>query len=124
MSIFHKFCTFEKLPELTLQSSALKACDCNVVHPYIIDDFLRDFSLIFLIEIELVAELKSQIPDVDNIFKIHRRIGEGTFSTVFLTSLRCQEHSKKKRFFALKYLVPTSHPKRIARELKCLKEIG
>lgn len=73
-----------------------------------------------------MAELKSQIPDVDNIFHIHRRIGEGTFSTVFLTSLRCQERApiQKKRLFALKYLIPTSHPKRIARELKCLKEIG
>lgn len=74
----------------------------------------------------LVAELKMQIPDVDNIFQIHRRIGEGTFSTVFLTSLRCQQDvpAKQRRFFALKYLVPTSHPKRVAQELRCLKEIG
>lgn len=75
---------------------------------------------------ELVAELRSQLPDVDNIFTIHRRIGEGTFSTVFLTSLKCQEHvpANQKRFFALKYLIPTSHPRRIAQELRCLKEIG
>lgn len=74
----------------------------------------------------LVADLKSQIPDIDKHFKIHHRIGEGTFSTVFLTSLRCHENvpPKRRRFFALKYLVPTSHPKRVAQELRCLKEIG
>lgn len=74
----------------------------------------------------LVAELKSQIPDVDKHFNVHRRIGEGTFSTVFLTSLKCHDHvpTAKKRFFALKYLIPTCHPKRVAQELRCLKEIG
>lgn len=74
----------------------------------------------------LVAELKSQIPVIDEHFQIHHRIGEGTFSTVFLTSLRRHEHvpPKQRRFFALKYLVPTSHPKRIAQELKCLQQIG
>lgn len=79
---------------------------------------------IFYFVTELVAELKSQIPDVENIFKIHRRIGEGTFSTVFLTSLTAHEHLSTKRLFALKYLIPTSHPRRIAQELKCLREIG
>lgn len=79
---------------------------------------------LFVFVTELVAELKSQIPDVENIFKIHRRIGEGTFSTVFLTSLRAHEHLPNKRLFALKYLIPTSHPRRIAQELRCLREIG
>lgn len=82
-----------------------------------------DFFFIFFFT-ELVAELKSQIPDVENIFKIHRRIGEGTFSTVFLTSLRANERLPNKRLFALKYLIPTSHPRRIAQELRCLREIG
>lgn len=90
-------------------------------------NFICFFFLIFaLLFAERVNELKSQIPDVDNIFMIHRRIGEGTFSTVFLTSLKYQEHvpAKNKRFFALKHLIPTSHPKRVAQELRCLKEIG
>lgn len=88
--------------------------------------FFLSFFEYFIVSIELVAELKSQIPDVDNIFVIHRRIGEGTFSTVFLTSLKYQEHvpAKNKRFFALKHLIPTSHPKRVAQELRCLKDIG
>lgn len=80
----------------------------------------------FLSRIGLVADLKSQLPDIDKHFHIHHRIGEGTFSTVFMTSLRCHKDvpPNRRRFFALKYLVPTSHPKRIAQELRCLKEIG
>lgn len=75
---------------------------------------------------ELIAELKSQIPGVDNIFNLHHRIGEGTFSTVFLASQKNQEHlpNAKRKFFAVKHLIPTSHPNRVERELRCLLEIG
>lgn len=100
---------------------------CNVHLDYTKKNILiKKTHIFFHMEIfsELVAELKSQIPDVENIFKIHRRIGEGTFSTVFLTSLRAHEHLPNKRLFALKYLIPTSHPRRIAQELRCLREIG
>lgn len=74
----------------------------------------------------LIAELKRQIPEVDRIFIVHRRIGEGTFSSVFLASLKSHEHKpmNKKRLFAVKHLIPTSHPRRIAQELRCMKEIG
>ncbi|KAJ6634131.1 Cell division cycle 7-related protein kinase, partial [Pseudolycoriella hygida] len=72
---------------------------------------------------KLVAELKSQIPDVHKLFKIHRRVGKGKFSTVFLASLRSQQHLPEKRLFALKYLIPTSRLSRIAQELRCLNEI-
>lgn len=73
-----------------------------------------------------MADLRSQIPDVDNIFNIHRRIGEGTFSNVFLASLKCHENvsPSKRKLFAVKHLIPTSHPQRIEKELKCLLEIG
>lgn len=68
----------------------------------------------------------AQIPDVSNIFNIHRRIGEGTFSTVFMASLKCHEHVpfNKRKLFAVKHLIPTSHPSRVERELKCLLEVG
>ena len=45
----------------------------------------------------------------------------GTFSKVFRAATK---HSAKKQEFALKYLIPTSKPSRIASELLCLKEIG
>lgn len=82
--------------------------------------------LSFLSFIELITELKAHIPDVENIFNVHRRIGEGTFSTVFLATLKCHENVSptKRKLFAVKYLIPTSHPNRIERELKCLLEIG
>lgn len=75
---------------------------------------------------KLVANLRQQIPDIDNIFNIHRKIGHGTFSSVFLGSLKCQERLPvdRKKLFAIKHVVPTSHPSRIERELRCMMQIG
>uniref|UniRef100_A0A1Q3FVY0 non-specific serine/threonine protein kinase n=1 Tax=Culex tarsalis TaxID=7177 RepID=A0A1Q3FVY0_CULTA len=75
---------------------------------------------------KLVANLRMQIPDIDNIFNIHRKIGHGTFSSVFLGSLKCQERVPvdRKKLFAIKHVVPTSHPSRIERELRCMMQIG
>ncbi|KAJ6636770.1 Cell division cycle 7-related protein kinase, partial [Pseudolycoriella hygida] len=75
---------------------------------------------------KLIAELKTHIPDVENIFDVHRRIGEGTFSTVFLATLKCHSEmpQSKRKLFAVKFIVPTSHPNRIERELKCLLDVG
>lgn len=75
---------------------------------------------------KLVANLRQQIPDIDNIFNIHRKIGHGTFSSVFLGSLKCQERVPvdRKKLFAIKHVVPTSHPSRIERELRCMMQIG
>ncbi|XP_053694704.1 uncharacterized protein LOC128742385 [Sabethes cyaneus] len=75
---------------------------------------------------KLVANLKQQIPDIDNIFNIHRKIGHGTFSSVFLGSLKCHERLpvERKKLFAIKHVVPTSHPGRIERELRCMLQIG
>lgn len=75
---------------------------------------------------KLVANLRQQIPDIDNIFSIHRKIGHGTFSSVFLGTLKCHERLpvEKRKLFAIKHLVPTSHPSRIERELRCMMQIG
>lgn len=75
---------------------------------------------------KLVANLRQQIPDIDNIFNIHRKIGHGTFSSVFLGTLKCHERlpAEKRKLFAIKHLVPTSHPSRIERELRCMMLIG
>ncbi|XP_055547799.1 cell division cycle 7-related protein kinase [Wyeomyia smithii] len=75
---------------------------------------------------KLVANLRQQIPDIDNIFNIHRKIGHGTFSSVFLGSLKCHERlsAERKKLFAIKHVVPTSHPSRIERELRCMIQIG
>lgn len=66
------------------------------------------------------------MPKLDKIFEVHRKIGEGTFSSVYLGSLR--QHSAlpdtEKRWFAIKHLVPTAHPARVEHELRCLQDMG
>uniref|UniRef100_A0A336KWB5 non-specific serine/threonine protein kinase n=1 Tax=Culicoides sonorensis TaxID=179676 RepID=A0A336KWB5_CULSO len=66
------------------------------------------------------------IPGVDKNFNIHKKIGAGTFSSVYLASLKCEAHVKRenRKFFAVKRLIPTSSLKRIEQELKCLVNIG
>lgn len=64
--------------------------------------------------------LLENIPEIKQEFDIISKIGEGTFSSVFLASLK--EHPEEK--FALKHLVPTSSSVRIENELKCLQMMG
>ncbi|XP_073954599.1 cdc7 kinase [Choristoneura fumiferana] len=78
------------------------------------------------VEKEEVMELLHKLPKLAEKFEVHRKIGEGTFSSVFLGSLRQESGlpDSKKRWYAIKHLVPTTHPTRVAHELRCLREIG
>lgn len=73
-----------------------------------------------------INELLHKLPKLDKIFDVHRKIGEGTFSSVYLGSLK--QHAglteAEKPWFAIKHLVPTAHPARIEHELRCLQEMG
>ncbi|XP_052758813.1 cell division cycle 7-related protein kinase-like [Galleria mellonella] len=73
-----------------------------------------------------IVELLHKLPRLDEIFEVHRKIGEGTFSSVYLGSLRqhAELPSSEKRWFAIKHLVPTVHPARIEHELRCLQDMG
>ncbi|XP_033730008.1 cell division cycle 7-related protein kinase-like [Pecten maximus] len=62
------------------------------------------------------------LPEIEEHFVVLNKIGEGTFSSVFLAKLK--HYSEVKQLFALKHIIPTSHPSRIEGELKCLQEIG
>ncbi|XP_055921357.1 cell division cycle 7-related protein kinase [Eupeodes corollae] len=75
---------------------------------------------------EAVSDLKAKIPEIDNIFNVLGRIGNGTFSTVLLATLKKDQNQvhKHRRKYAIKHHVPTSHPDRIIKELKCMTEIG
>ncbi|CAK1547976.1 unnamed protein product [Leptosia nina] len=77
-------------------------------------------------EKEQIGELLVKLPKLNNIFEVHRKIGEGTFSSVYLASLRKQSGlaESQKRWFAIKHLVPTAHPARVEHELKCLHDMG
>ncbi|XP_014231298.1 cell division cycle 7-related protein kinase-like isoform X2 [Trichogramma pretiosum] len=67
-----------------------------------------------------VSYLLESVPQLEKIFKVIGKIGEGTFSSVFLAYLK----SNPNKYYAIKQLVPTVSPNRILRELKCLKDIG
>jgi len=46
----------------------------------------------------------------------------GTFSSVYLADAKNCRSSRQQ--YALKHLIPTSHPSRIENELRCLKDLG
>ncbi|XP_073984258.1 cdc7 kinase isoform X1 [Rhodnius prolixus] len=68
--------------------------------------------------------LLEKLPVLGEIFDLHYKIGEGTFSNVYLASSKAHNEKGFKDQFAVKHLIPTCHPTRIVRELKCLQEIG
>ncbi|XP_033223311.1 cell division cycle 7-related protein kinase-like isoform X2 [Belonocnema kinseyi] len=72
-------------------------------------------------EKEEIASLLATVPALKDLFHLHYKVGEGSFSSVFLATLKLSNGSKK---FAIKHLIPTCHPTRIQRELNCLKQIG
>ncbi|XP_072275998.1 cell division cycle 7-related protein kinase isoform X2 [Pyxicephalus adspersus] len=69
-----------------------------------------------------IKRLYAAVPQIRNIFYVIEKIGEGTFSSVFLAVARLKTGEDMK--FALKHIVPTSHPTRIAAELQCLTLAG
>ncbi|NXK46734.1 CDC7 kinase, partial [Chauna torquata] len=69
-----------------------------------------------------IEKLYEAVPQLVNVFKIKEKIGEGTFSSVYLATAQLQTGCEEK--MALKHLIPTSHPLRIAAELQCLTVAG
>lgn len=69
-----------------------------------------------------IEKLYAAVPQIRNIFYVMGKIGEGTFSSVYLAVARLKSGEDRK--FALKHLIPTSHPTRIAAELQCLTLAG
>ncbi|XP_070973970.1 cell division cycle 7-related protein kinase isoform X2 [Oncorhynchus clarkii lewisi] len=69
-----------------------------------------------------IEYLYEAVPQLSTVFHILDKIGEGTFSSVYLGEALMANGTKEK--FALKHLIPTSHPVRIAAELQCLTVAG
>ncbi|XP_034293099.1 cell division cycle 7-related protein kinase isoform X1 [Pantherophis guttatus] len=65
-----------------------------------------------------IEKLYQAVPQLANVFRIKGKIGEGTFSSVYLAIGHVRGGREEK--VALKHLIPTSHPIRIAAELQCL----
>lgn len=68
-----------------------------------------------------IESLYQSIPALRTHFDIISKIGEGTFSSVYVAKLR---KGKEVGEFALKHIIPTCRPSRIANELRCLQTIG
>ncbi|XP_011307008.1 cell division cycle 7-related protein kinase [Fopius arisanus] len=73
---------------------------------------------------ERIIALIRELPVLGELFNIHFKIGEGTFSSVYLATLKESDSSKESKKFAVKHLIPTYPPARIERELQCLQDIG
>uniref|UniRef100_UPI00398E8205 cell division cycle 7-related protein kinase isoform X2 n=1 Tax=Pristiophorus japonicus TaxID=55135 RepID=UPI00398E8205 len=69
-----------------------------------------------------IDRLYEVVPQLSKHFFIEDKIGEGTFSSVYLATAQLKSRIVEK--FALKHLIPTSHPVRIAAELQCLTVAG
>ncbi|XP_041658491.1 cell division cycle 7-related protein kinase isoform X3 [Cheilinus undulatus] len=82
-----------------------------------------------------IESLYKAVPQLAKVFRIIDKIGEGihfaklhphiiqgTFSSVYLGE--AQMRDGRREMFALKHLIPTSHPTRIAAELQCLTIAG
>nr|XP_034365409.1 cell division cycle 7-related protein kinase isoform X3 [Arvicanthis niloticus] len=105
--------------EETMAFSSLRGCDrCPA------DDMLKKHEQsVKLSGIKRdIKELCEAVPQLVSVFKIKDKIGEGTFSSVYLATAQLQEGREEK--IALKHLIPTSHPVRIAAELQCLTVAG
>lgn len=72
---------------------------------------------------EAIVKLQQDLPKLFDTFDLHHCVGEGTFSSVYLATLKGNKHRNNEKF-AVKHIVPTCHPDRITFELKCLKKLG
>ncbi|KAL1790245.1 cell division cycle 7-related protein kinase isoform X1 [Sigmodon hispidus] len=105
--------------EEPMSFSPLSGCDASPA-----DDSLKKYEQ----NVELsgikkdIEKLCEAVPQLVNLFKIKDKIGEGTFSSVYLATAQLQVGHEEK--IALKHLIPTSHPIRIAAELQCLTVAG
>lgn len=73
---------------------------------------------------EEIYQLNCSFPKLDTNYKIYNKIGEGTFSTVYLGQ-KIQEKTKEKyKLVALKRIYVTSSPQRIYNELKLLYQLS
>ncbi|XP_030913788.1 cell division cycle 7-related protein kinase isoform X3 [Geospiza fortis] len=104
---------------------AVLKCPCDEQHPQQAKDFhgnLEQNSKLSAGVKKDIEKLYEAVPQLVNVFKIKEKIGEGTFSSVYLATAQLQTGYEEK--MALKHLIPTSHPLRIAAELQCLTVAG
>ncbi|KAK4819676.1 hypothetical protein QYF61_009785 [Mycteria americana] len=107
-----------------VMETALKS-HCDEQHPHQAEDFHGKHEQNSKLSAGIkkdIEKLYEAVPQLVNVFKIKEKIGEGTFSSVYLATAQLQTGYEEK--MALKHLIPTSHPLRIAAELQCLTVAG
>ncbi|EOA96363.1 Cell division cycle 7-related protein kinase, partial [Anas platyrhynchos] len=107
-----------------VMETALKS-HCDEQHPHQAEDISRKHEQNSKLSEGIkkdIEKLYEAVPQLVNVFKIKEKIGEGTFSSVYLATAKLQAGCEEK--MALKHLIPTSHPLRIAAELQCLTVAG
>ncbi|CAF0937734.1 unnamed protein product [Brachionus calyciflorus] len=67
-----------------------------------------------------IQELFSLFPEIKEHILVTKKIGQGTFSYVYLGEF----YQNKEEKVALKYIIPTSSPSRTKQEIDCLLNIG
>ncbi|CAG2166434.1 unnamed protein product [Oppiella nova] len=67
-----------------------------------------------------VKLMLATIPEISRHFVVCGKLGEGTFSKVF----RAKHLHNSSKEYALKYIIPTIRPSRIASELRYLRDLG
>ena len=71
-------------------------------------------------EVNGIPYLQKSVPEISSYFDVISKVGEGTFSSVYMATVK--DHPSVK--VALKHLVPTSSVARTCNEVKCLHLIG
>lgn len=67
-----------------------------------------------------IQELYHLFPEIKEHIRVVKKVGQGTFSFVYLGNFVENEEEK----LALKYIIPTSSPSRSKQEIDCLLNIG
>ena len=67
-----------------------------------------------------IQELYYLFPKIKENIIVEKKVGQGTFSFVYLGRFKRNENEK----VALKYIIPTSAPTRTKQEIECLLNIG
>lgn len=67
-----------------------------------------------------IDELYHIFPEISNQIVVEKKVGQGTFSYVYLGYF----HKNNEEKVALKYIIPTSSPSRTKQEIECLLSFG
>ncbi len=88
-------------------------------------ELLHSHSDVFYCEIGFVFRFNKLLIHTCIIFqRMFYYLFSGTFSSVYLAKVLGHRSGNSEQMYAIKHIIPTSHPDRILTELNCLTTIG